>query len=1155
MSRNTTLDAGHAFLIRLVAALALLLCAVPVSRATEELLVSLDSPWPLVDSVAEEFEEAHGVRVRVYSRLEEAGSMAEEAKRRALADLDRLLGDEQGTRTTDSMPTGRVHILAVRPADVVRMARSSELLELDALVQQAGVASDRLEGELAPFRVEGRLLAFPIDDQRALAIRKGAPEGRAFEFILLARERSVGLPYDARRGLGVRLGVRCEVSALVHRHFDFSLIRPAEGFVACSKRAFTLHPDETIVEAFDEAGALASTYTLRDDSERGRFATFSDHAGGTVHTFPVPERWPGVVATIEPNDNTEMLLIALENGCILRAEGRIASVPSRLIARRFWHDIVWMEDGAQDGLLTDLAGFGVPRRLSLEDRSGTLLSRIEIVASAPAFERSSRTDGEIADLGSVKRLEGTIVPDARGPLTLFSSQAPAPGSHVEWTITAGLAGTLRKALSELLAAGGEFSTIDPADGSLRIDWMPRAEKWLGNKNVNTYTKTRELLKSMVALHLLPRELAEGKTPAELDAALRSHLDNILRDPAVPPQDRLCAFLAGLSPQTKEFSGKSPTPEETKAYRNRILLDLVNAIVLSRFGVLKIPKLPDFEYSCFAFDFKARDLEPRVYFGEKGLQAFEATDRGLRIDAGFERLEVDLDYTLTPSTSAANIALCLFTGGLLNLLELDAGPGMVTAKNVKLSFDLVPRTDPDGMIRWNIVPSDRSHATLEYAFYGVNIVTYLKMPIISTVMTLANAFEGKFLDAIGGKVATLVPELLPPFPEVFHFDDAPLLTSRAVHTRSSAGSALGLSAVFNLTSTTPSPPPRGEFTGLEKSSDFSIALDRSFLETVVIDRFERELANRPPPSLGWEAYARGPLPEVTLPAGYQRPGLATPFPADFEQVHESWEVSPPQLDLAQLTSPLSEGDPVGTVRISVRYRLEKARHAWQGHVREPDIRVPPWRIVDPSGRTGDPVARIADDPPLGTIGRIEPADRVQPRSLELGIPLLLLPHDSMPQSYSTETDGVVIDWSTYVVAADEHVSAVVGVDIPVHIEMRESVSFLPVLDLSYSSPQVTVLHFKASDSFDRLAEDPGVILKLVSDLIMPFSKQHPLQKTYNLSFLNVYPMCQQAYLAYRPEDPVVTVAFSLFSMLTMTSRVMIETTKHSLVVGFDFLGSF
>lgn len=132
-------------------------------------------------------------------------------------------------------------------------------------------------------------------------------------------------------------------------------------------------------------------------------------------------------------------------------------------------------------------------------------------------------------------------------------------------------------MNQIALACGEFDLLD-SQGALLLDWYDRAAKAFGTDMLNAFTRLRELLKAVIALHVLPSTINKGEVPAEIASDFGQWLKSIFADKSVAAEQRWCSFLNGLQEPPPEFGGLQPTaPGKGRLSRDRYQIKPISAI--------------------------------------------------------------------------------------------------------------------------------------------------------------------------------------------------------------------------------------------------------------------------------------------------------------------------------------------------------------------------------------------------------------------------------------------------------------------------------------------------------------------------------------------------------------------------------------------------
>ncbi|MDW7772463.1 MAG: hypothetical protein SCH71_06175 [Desulfobulbaceae bacterium] len=940
----------------------------------------------------------------------------------------------------------------------------------------------------------------------------------------------------------------------------------AEQLLAFASATVTIANSAVRVEGYDADGDRLISYELEGAAGSWRQGRFVDHRTGTVHVLRVPIRKVAPASWVLPQENAQELRIYLNNGTQLRASIPLDLRLSMPEARTFWGDLFWLQPESDDAVYWEqLASFGLPQQVRLE-AAETGATLVEIAITEAKRGAPGVFDVEGYRVVGLTPLRGEVANEVPELGVGTYAIGAGSGEHIGWIIAPSIIKEVQQLANEIAKACGEFDQHD-SQGGLIIDWYDRAAKKLGTGKLNAFTRVRELLKSAIALHILPSTINKGEIPPEMDDMYGQWLKNIFADKKVAANQRLCTFLNGLEQPPPEFGGTQPTAADHKKYRQKILLELVDDVLQKRFASPVIDRPKPYNYSCWAFDFDARGFKMKLQPGSNVLKALTVTAQGLRLDVTIERVTVDFEYETQPSGSAGNVALCVFTFGAANIVEIQFGDATVVAKDVLLSLDLVP-TQAGKQIKLEAKLGSSSHANLTHNFHGSNIFTLGMTEVLSAISSLADAFEGDLLDEVGESVEDFVADLDLSFPDLFNFQDAPAPLLDTAVVASNPGKAQLIGARLTLPADrAPSPLPTLALPTC--TGDFAITLATDYLNGVAAYRLSYFKKKAKALHFDWQQHLSGEsLPDVTLPEGYKPPVEGGKYPTDYEHTNEEWTVGTPVLNLATLSALPGLSEAIGTIHIPITYRLTRTHHAWGGVVHAPDV-APEWWWMGLKGPIGpgpmEPGGPIIDLDRIMTAryGMYRQADgqiiSPGPPGLTEGTAPRINPS---PGWHAVDVGGIIVEWYPYAVATDEHINVQLEATLPAHLNMAEQLSFLPKLDLTYGTLQVTLKKASYSGSFPGLQNQAGLFPQIVQNYLQPFAALHPFEKTFQhppplTGFLGVnllWLLCNEVYESFTTNETPVKLVFTVDTMLNVadSQKLNIERDGERLKVTFRFL---
>ncbi len=689
--------------------------------------------------------------------------------------------------------------------------------------------------------------------------------------------------------------------------------------------------------------------------------------------------------------------------------------------------------------------------------------------------------------------------------------------------------------------------------------------------------------------ILPDAIEAGEVPSEITGENKKRIQNIIKNKGIKPADRFCALLKQIkAPPGSTGTLFAPNEDDHDKYRKQAILDMVYEIFENRFGTLKIPKPAAISGSNWAVNYSFRPTKIKIITGTQPFKDFSITQQGLRLDLQLDQVKIDLEYDTSPSGSTGNVALCIFTFGGANIVEIQQGNGTATANNVFLSFDLIPSVQGQ-QIEFELKLSDRSHAKLSYDLKGTNIFTLGAAEIASLIATAFNAFEEDIFEAIGDELKDLGQDFPVSFPGLFTFVDTPKVSLKHAVIDSNPSQSLLLGARLNLPKgTIPAPV---EVSGpLTCKRDFAITLSTDYLNGVLYHRLDQYKKKTQSLKLDWKKYLTSQdLPSVTLPSDYQD---NPKFPQSFHENHEEWKVSNPYLTLNSLSTTPNLSDPIGTIHMTVTYQLVRTRYGWCGSVKPPlyDWRVnwfdqfgpkpiSSWRkpripiedyLTQRYGMyqtaEGDIISRpIAEAELTSPYNRLPNKTRQQKTTLDNDVVPMMNDEPPTPgwKAGKTSVGGVIVDWWSYPLATDEHINVHVDITANAYVALnRKTPSFLPELNLCYDNLQVKVSKFGVSSSLSKLSGMQAMFEKAVKAYIKPFFDQHPFKQNFHHPYTNLayaFPNCGKTYASpfRKGETPIFVGLIPPVNMSTLISptnnqQLSLQRDGQKLILHFGFM---
>ncbi len=947
----------------------------------------------------------------------------------------------------------------------------------------------------------------------------------------------------------------------------------ADRLMAFTSATVTIARGAIRVEGYDASGERLLSYELEEALGLWRQGHLVDHEAGTVYPLSIPTHKVAPTCWLLPQEKEHELCVYLDNNTLLRASEPFDLLLSLPEASAFWGDLFWLQPEENDtAFLAQLAAFGLPHHVSLED-AATGATLVEITVAVAERKMPGALDLEHYRAITRKPMSGTVTNEVPAPGVGSYALGSGAGEHIGWIIAPSIIKELRQLVNAVAKACGEFDQHN-SKGGLIIDWYSRAAKKLGTGKLNAFTRVRELLKSAIALHILPGAVNKGEIPPEMKIPYGQWLKNIFADKKVAANQRWCAFLNGLTKPPPEFGGTQPTAADHKKYRQKILLELVNKVLQARYASPVVDRPKPYTYSCWAFDFDARNFKMKLRPGSNVLKGLAVTSQGLRLDIAIEHITVNFEYETQPSGSAGNTALCIFSFGVANIVEIQAGDATVTAKDVLLSLNLTP-TQVGKQIQLKAKLGGNSHVGLSYHFRGSNIFTLGLTEVLSAIFSLANAFEGDLLDTVAKGMEKYVNDLDLSFPDLFNFEDAPAPALDKAIVVSNPGKAQLIGARLTLPADR-APTTLPALATPTCAGDFAITLATDYLNGVLAYRLSRFKKAAKPLHFDWKQYlGKAGLPDVTLPSGYNAPEKGGKYPSDYEEIDEAWTIGPPVFKPAKLAALPGLDDAIGTIHIPITYRLTRTHYAWGGIVRGPQVAPEwwwmglkgPWEPREPRGPWGPwgPGGPMTRDELVIDLDHIMTARYGMYRQADGQIISQPPPHimkgagphiNPSPGWHTVDVGGVLIEWFSYAVATDEHINVQLEATMPAHLNLTKSLSFLPTLDLSYGTLQVTVKKTAYSTSFAALKNQSGLFPKLVQSYLKPFVAAHPFQKVFQHAYANLWPLCNDFYVPFAPTETAVLLAFTVDTMLDAadSKKLHIKGDGSRLSITFRFLES-
>ena len=1012
------------------------------------------------------------------------------------------------------------------------------------------------------------------------------------------------------------LKVESELHSKGHKFLGApEVLRDYELFMSINHAEIAINPMETFISTFHAEEPIHSI-SLRGAAPNQREVLFVDHTKRAYRVFRVPDPLPGIeVLTVNNRENDSMKLF-LDNGCVLTAIGKHQTKIFNYEARGFWHDILWVRgsEEREEALWAELAGFGIPERIvmtSLEDDDPIVEMHIHEVHHADDF-RPFKVDAHYID----EKLNGPLVgelageevienngdeeglPDL-GDFTTLLSGGIGMTEHIGWIISPSIVAELKKIINEIAGVSGTFDKWETVLGEsgLVIDWYARAKKKLGGGTTNSLTIIREVLKSVIAMSILPDEIKDGKEPPEITGDNKKKIQKIIQDKSIKPADRFCAMLKKIkAPPGSTGTLFAPNEDDHDKLRKKVILEMVYEIFEKRYGALHIANIDTIKGSKWGIiNYKFMPTKMKITPGKKPFKDFTVTQKGLRLDLQLDQVHVDLEYDISPSGSAGNTAINIFTLGASCLAEIQFGSGSVTAKSLLLSFDLIPKVKGK-QIEFEIKLSNRSHADLKYSLSGSNIFTLGVAEVASLILTVTNAFEDDIFEAIGDELKNFGKDFTAAFPRLFNFADSPDISFKQEVIDSTPKKALLLGARLNLPKGTG--PATVETNGPpDCKGDYAITLSTDYLNGVLYYRLDGYKKKAKSLKFNWKKYLSGKdLPSVKTPSGYKdNPG----FPQDFQENQEEWKVTNPYLKLNKLSTYPGLTDPVGTVHMTVTYQLIRTCYGWCGSVKHPLYDRREWWLDQFDPRPG-PGPEPGPGPVLRWLKQRIPIEKyltirygmyqtaegnVVSKSISEAELLALqgwfatntqgiqeeeLGNDFVPISGDipsnpgwkpgkTSVGGVIVDWWSYPLSSKEHVNIHVDITANAYLNLKKKTpSFLPELDLCYDNLEVKVSKFSVSSSMSKLNGQEALFEKTVKAYIKPFFDKHLFSKKFSHPYSNLAYMfsdCGKIYtVPFRTGETPVIIGFnfSTLNSLSDSQKLSIQRDGQKLILNFRFM---
>lgn len=895
------------------------------------------------------------------------------------------------------------------------------------------------------------------------------------------------------------------------------------------------------VEGKDTADDRVISYELGRATGYFRQGRFADHRAATVNTIRVPARKVAPASWLLPPREAGELCVHLESGLRLRASAPLGLRVSGAESRAFWGDLFWLQPRDDDpGYWSALERFGLPQRVTLEDAvTGATLVEIGITAVTRAAAGPLGLEG--CRFAEVEPMTGSLPGQLPMPGPGSYAAGTGAGEHVGWIIGPSIVKEPQQLVNEIAQRCGEFDQHD-WQGQLIVDWYDRAAAAFGTTELNAFTRIREILKTAIAMYVLPRSFALGQIPPEMAATAGPYLQSLYADANVPKDQRWCTFLNGLKQSPPEDFGppgsglKEPTEADHHNYRQKVLLELVDDVLRKRYGTVVVPRPDPAHYGCWAFNADAYNMRMSMRPGAALLENVSVTAQGLCLDVALEQVVVDFEYSVEPAGSPGNVALCIFSLGFANVVESQFGSGTLQADDVLLSVDLAPVRKGD-QIKLEAKLGSASHAKLTYLLHGSNIFTLGLAEIGSFVANVAQVGKGEILDAIEEKITTFVTDLDLSFPDLFHFNDAPAPELDTAVVASNPGNAQLIGARLMLPADR-APAAVPALTMPTCDGDYAITLSIDYLNGVLAHRLAH--FSGPPPSFDWKQHMSGAdLPNVTLPEGYK-----PKFGEDWEETHEEWTFGPPSYAPITLKGLPGLNYPIGIIHVPVTYRLTRTHYGWGLHLELPK---PTHEWQGPKWGPGPPVHREEVPVDLDEIltvryGMYRQADGQIISPPPRGVTELAPPHINPSPGWHALDVGVggfVVEWYPRAVATDEHINVHLDATLPAHLNLTDDPAFLPELDLTYGTLSVVVKKADYSASFAALRRGPDPFSPLAQSYLEPFTALHPFEvhPSPDLRFEYPYPgwlmpICGAPYLHFVPNGTKETPLLLAFTIITM-----------------------
>lgn len=904
------------------------------------------------------------------------------------------------------------------------------------------------------------------------------------------------------------------------------------------------------VEAYDGARNRVVAYELEESGPAWRHGRFVDDRAGVIYVLRVPGRKTAPACWLMPQEDPHELCVFLGNGLVLRARSPLTLRLAPAEARSFWGDLFWLQPrGNESAFWNRLTEFGLPERVTLESAT-TRVALVEMRISsarrgtADAFDTGDCHSGELGPLTG--RSPGSPPSKSMSTFALGSGA----GEHIGWIVAPTILDETATLVNAVAAVCGEFDQPD-GQGGLMLDWYQRAAKSLGESNLNAFTRVREVMKSLIALYILPTAVKNGEIPPEMKPVYGGGLQDMFANPAIAPDQRWCAFLSGLKKPAPEFGGPLPTPAQHHDYRQAILQEIVNDVLEKRYAAPAVPKLLPYHWGCWALDFNAHSFRMKLRPGNAVIKGFTITGEGLRLELALDQVTVDCEYSTTPSDSDGNVALCILSFGAANIVELQWGDGTVVARDVCLPLEFVPKRD-GGQIKLEAKLGQTFHADLDYFFSTNNMWALGPSLLVSLCLTLSDAFEGTLLEFAAGEVKKFIDPLGLTFPALFHFEDAPPpeLDEAVMATNPGVAQLLG-ARVFLPEERAPVPLP--PLVAPASTADFAITLAIDYLNGVLAHRLSQFNEAVPPIVFDWKKYLSGAdLPPVKPPEGYE-PFNKLAYPGDYEETSEEWAIGSPVFSPGKAVGRPGVKDAIGSVQIPVTYRLTCTLFGWAGDIQLPKpVRAGKPSLPDPM-HAGHTLVALEDylTARYGLYREASGQIASPPLRMFETAPVHVNPS---PLSHVMNVGIATVIWDSYPIATDEHINVQLQVTLPAHFNLVESPSFLPSLDLTYGALDILLTKATYSARFPGLGTQPELWTELVRSHLTPFADRHKFTEKFTHAYMNVWPMCGDVFSSFAPDDQLFLLTFTFDTMLTNVdpTTLDLESDAGRIKLNFRFL---